>query len=259
VVVCYLDPMKDGVGPLVAGWVVVLTGHDADFSYWERSLKPPFDPWCDRLPGGRFALRSRSFDDLRSADEVRKRAIPLIQQLNGALGVEARAEPLNFNAVGHIDDYGEINLHVFGELNARIRPFELIATGEIGEIRDADGNLISPAPPQPSNAQRWIAAAAENDQIADMLVFAGRADNWFDVYKATELAEKLAGGEHRLRKLLGASAGEYNRMQRTANFHRHARVKNPPETPITLDDTRLLLSFILRKVLEIKLKLTISE
>jgi hypothetical protein len=170
--------------------------------------------------------------------------------------VEARAEPLNFHAVGHIDDHGEINLHLFAELNYRIRPFDVIA---IGEIRDSDGNLIPPAPPQPSNTQKWIAAAAEDDQIADMLVFAGRADNWFDVYKATELAEKLAGGQHRLRKLLGASASEYNRMQHTANFHRHARVKTPPETPTTLEEATSLLSFTIRKVLELKLKPTVSK
>ncbi|MGH7115561.1 MAG: hypothetical protein ACREE9_13820, partial [Stellaceae bacterium] len=190
----------NGTSSLSAGWVVQLSGHDFDFSYWERSLRPPFDPWCDRIPqNGRFVLRSRCFDDLQSADEVKKSAIPLIQRLNGALSVAVGAEPLNFDGVGRVDDQGELHLTFFAELNERLR---LMATAT-AEVRDAEGNLIPPAPPQPSNAQRWIGAAEKNDQIADMLVFAGRADNWFDIYKALELAETLAGGRQKLLVLLG--------------------------------------------------------
>lgn len=120
----------------------------------------------------------------------------------------------------------------------------------IGEARDAEGNLIPPAPPQPSNAQRWIGAAKTDDQIADMLVFAGRADNWFDIYKAVELAEKIAGGQHKLRRLLGASAREYKRMRNTANCFRHARFNKPPPILTTLAEARPLLSHIVRTVLD---------
>ena len=241
--------MEDGIAPLSVGWVARLSGHDFDCKYWEESLRPPFDPWCERLSqDGRLVLRSRSFDDLQSADAVRKRAIPLIQRLNGAHGVAVGAEPLTFDGVGHIDDQGQVQLHIFAELNERLHGFMVTATAE---VRDSEGNLIPPSPSQPSNAQRWIEAAEKNDQIADMLIFAGRTDNWFDIYKAVELAEKIAGGQHKLRQLLGASAREYERMRDTANCDRHARFGHPPPVLTTLAEAKPVLSHIVRTVLNI--------
>jgi hypothetical protein len=171
--------MEDRSAPPAPGWIIQLTGHEFDFVYWERSLRPPFDPWCERiLRNGSFVwvLRSRSFDHLQSAVEVRERAILLIQRLNGALGVEVGAEPLTLNAVGQIDDQGGFHFAVFAEASLRAR------TMLSAEARDAKGNLIPAPPPEASATQRWIKAAAQNNDIADMLVFAGRADNWFDTY-----------------------------------------------------------------------------
>ena len=234
---------------LSPGWVVQVTGHEFDFSCWERSLKAPFDPWCERIPrdgGFVWALRSSRFDHLQSADEVRESAIPLIQRLNGALGVEGEAECLEFCGVGRIDDQGGFHVTVFAEAHSRMR---IIAIAH-AEVRDAEGNLIPPPPPEESSTQRWIKAAEGNDDIADMLVFAGRADDsWFDRYKTIELAEKLVGGEHKLRMLLGNISDEYKRMRTTANYYRHAR-HHRPEILTTLADARSLLSLIVRTVLD---------
>ncbi len=82
-----------------------------------------------------------------------------------------------------------------------------------------------------------------------MLAFAGRADNWFDIYKAVELAKKLAGDTNKLRTLLGSSAKECENMWRTANSHRHARDTQKPEVLTTLADAKPLLAFIVRSVL----------
>lgn len=168
---------------------------------------PPFDPWCERMPrngGFVWALRSRSFDHLQSANEFRTRALTLIAQLNGALGVRDDTEQLNIQGVGRIDNDGQVHFTVFAEINERGRA---TATAD-AEVRDARGNLVPPPPPEPSAAQKWIKAAEENDDIADMLVFAGRSDNWFDIYKTVELAQKLAGDRNQLRSLLGGSADE---------------------------------------------------
>jgi len=241
--------MENGTSPPTPGWIVQLTGHDFDLSYWERSLKLPFDPWCERiLRDGRFvfALRSHTFDDAQSADEVRERAIPLIEQLNGALRVLEGAEPLTFQGVGRIDDQGGFHVTVFaGTGNIQLRGAMVTATGE---VRDAKGNLIPPPPPSPSAAQRWAEAAEKDDDIADMLVFAGRADNWFDIYKAIELAERLSGGQHELPKLLGDATAECKNIRETANYYRHARTYRP-ETLTNLTQAKPLLSFIVRTVL----------
>jgi hypothetical protein len=244
---CYFDRMKDGTAQLSPGWVARVTGHEFDFSDWERILRRPFDPWCERIPrdgGVIWALRSRSFDNLQSAGEVRESAIPLIERLNGALSVEASAEPLKFDGVGRIEEEGGFHLTVFAESHSRARA-SVTATAE---VRGANGNPVPPPPPAESSTQRWIKAAEENDDIADMLVFAGRADNWFDIYKALELAEKLAGGEHKLRMRLGNTSNKYKRMKSTANYYRHARYHRP-DLLTTLVEARPLLSLIVRTVL----------
>ena len=233
--------MKSGSLLPTPGWIVQLTGHDFDWSSWERSLKPPFDPWCERIPQGEsslWALRSRSFDHAQSAGEVRERAVPLIQQLNGALSVLVGAEPLTFQAVGRIADKGKIGLTPFP------KPGKITIRGGTAinslEMKDAK---------EPSAAQRWIEAAEKDDFKADMLVFAGRADNWYDIYKTIELAECLYGSEHKLRKLLGDSANACKNMRTTANCYRH-RPNHPkyppPSVPTELTEAKPLLSLIVR-------------
>jgi hypothetical protein len=239
--------MKNQSNPLMPGWFIQLTGHEFDFLYWERALSPPFDPWCERIPRSEscvWALRSRSFENLQNAAEVRERAIPLIQRLNGALGVEVSAEALTLNSVGRIDDQGGIQFAVFAEVHLRGR------TMATAEGRDAKGNVIPPPLPNASVVQKWIAAAEEHEDIADLLVFAGRADNWFDIYKTLELAETLAGGQPKLRTLLGDARDEYERMRRTANCYRHASYSSPPKVLTTLTEARPLLSVIVRAVLD---------
>jgi hypothetical protein len=113
-------------------------------------------------------------------------------------------------------------------------------------------------PPQPSSSQRWVKAAEGNDDVADMLVFAGRWDSWFDVYKALELAKRLAGvqktrggNKDALKKLIGTPA--YNRFDhvwQTANTFRHARYTNAPAVPATPAEAREVLATVIRAVLK---------
>lgn len=232
------------------GWIAQVQGHSFDLAYWEQSLKPPFDPVCECLPHGDgtvWALRSTTFDQLQSADEVRAQAIILIAWLNGALRAQCDAEPLTLEGVARIDNSGNFHFTAFLEGHARARS---MVTGTL-QTRDTDGNLVPPPPPAPSQTQRWVPVAEQNNDVGDMLIFTGRADNWFDVYKALELAQSLAGGRpgRKLNVLLGSASDEFERMWRTANMHRHARSKDPPAIPMTLAEAMSLLPFVIRTLL----------
>lgn len=232
------------------GWLAQVQGHRFDLTYWEQTLKPPFDPWCERIPHGDatiLGLRSATFDSLQSAEEVGNQAIILIARLNGAMRVQLGAEPLTLQGVGRIDDSGNALFTVFMEGHARARA---MVTGTLG-ARDMDGNLIPPPPPEPSQAQRWVQAAEQRDDVGDMLVFTGRGDNWFDIYKALEIAQSLAGGRpgRKLNVLLGAASDEFERMWRTANMHRHAMSKDAPTTPMTLAEAMSLLPVVIGTLL----------
>jgi len=232
------------------GWIAQVQGHGFDLAYWEQSLRPPFDPVCERIPHGDstvWGLRSSAFDQLQSAEEVRAQAIMMIARLNGALRAQCGAEPLTLQGVARIDDSGNFHFSVFSEARARARS---MVTGT-SAAHDADGNLVPPPLPEPSQAQKWIQVAEQNDGIGDMLIFAGRSEDWFDIYKALELAQSLAGGRpgRKLHALLGGDGDEFERMWRTANMHRHARCKDPPTIPMTLAEAMSLLPFVIRSLL----------
>ena len=101
-----------------------LAGDEVEFRDWEESLRRPFDPSCERVPhdGGLiWALRSRSLDHLETAEEVRERALLLIDRLNGALSLEAGTQPLKFDAVVRIDDQGVSRRYIFAEISEKMR------------------------------------------------------------------------------------------------------------------------------------------
>ena len=103
-------------------------------------------------------------------------------------------------------------------------------------------------PPQASEAQRWNAKATTDDDVADLLEQHGKADDWYEMYKAVELAERIAGGEHKLRQLLGGSAADCKNFKQTANFYRHARAPRP-NTLTSLGEAKSLLNFMVREAL----------
>lgn len=252
--------METAPPPPAPGWLVRLAGDEFDLRHWRQALQPPHEPWCERIERDAeviWALRSRGFGGLETAAQVKELALPLIGRLNGAMAVSARTGPVRFDAVGWLDDRGEVHLTVSLEAAATMRASSFATL--VAEVRDAAGNLVPPPPPQPSAAQRWLELAGRDDVVADMLVFAGRADNWFDVYKAIELAERLAKrrhggkkvkGEEALAALLGPSAKAFETMRQTANYHRHA--PNPaikPKVLTTLEQARSLLSSVVTTVL----------
>ena len=230
------------------GWIVVLDGKALDLIYWERALKPPFDPHFHQIQNDSssvWGLRSSSFDELQTAEEVMARAIALVGMLNGALRTQNQTEPLIFGGVGRIDEKGKLHQTQFAKGQACVRSMITVTS----EVINAIGNPFPPSPSVPSLTQKWTKAAQVNDDIADMLTFGGRADNWFDIYKAMEMAKIIAGTQKNLETMLGGSHNAVENMRRTANFYRHARSTSLPPVPTSLHDAMTLLPFVIRTVL----------
>jgi hypothetical protein len=93
--------------------------------------------------------------------------------------------------------------------------------------------------------QRWLQAAQANDDVADLLRYIGSADNWYDLYKAFEMVEAIAGRLPKLRRILGRDAARYRVARQTANFYRHARVSRPLKI-VSLKEARSVLVYSVR-------------
>lgn len=180
-----------------------------------------------------MALRSYSFDNLQNETEVCEHAVPLIEQLNGALRVEfPDIEPLPFSGrIGHIDDHGTLD-----RLSA-------MATGH-ARGRARVRAVSAATPPQESTAQRLMKAAKQNSDVATALHYFGQPTNWFDMWTTYETIENAVWrsiSKHqrpkgtrcmRPKRVLlmnqkWVSGDDLCTFTESCNYHRHGAIKSP--------------------------------
>ena len=257
--------MEESISPLAPGWVARLDGHKSDLSACEKSLKLPFDPSCERIRerGNSFlVLRSSTFTHCKTADEVGVCAITLINYLNGSLRLTHGAEPLKFDGVSRIDEGGQIHTTYFAELHEQIRATDSFSI----EVRDAQGDLVPPPPPEMSVEQKWINAAKRSEDIAVALRHFGQPTNWYDMWTTFEVIEdsiwqatpnqsrpkKDKTKNSKPRRVLfmsreWVSKDDFEKFSESCNYHRHgARQQPQPNQNATPDVACAILVQILR-------------
>lgn len=222
----------------------LLTGNLFALDAWCRFLRPPFDPAAIRLVKGETVLISTELRSLADADEIRERTLAIINRLNGALRLFDGIPPLQLEGMVEIASDGQLN---------RIKEAEVVEAVHLGGIVDAE--LLGPdgkpklQPPTRTSPQIWNALAQSNELISEMLDHVGRADNWYEIFKAIECCEDLTGdGEKGLLALMGDRASEVKNLKSTANSYRHASRRASPRH-YNLTDGKALLSTIAVTVL----------
>lgn len=246
------------------GWIARLEGREKDLTACERLLELHFDPKIELVPhNGNLirALRSRKFDALRTATEVRTEAETLLARLNGALRLAGNTDPLTFGDVGYIENDGSIHFTTFAEARLQLEAMVLVGAAE---VRNPDGSLSPSPPPAPSLAQKWLSAAEKDDDLARVLKYFGAPTNWYDMWTAYEIIEdelfcstprglrpKPRKGMKPKRALLMSRQwvleSEFTRFAESCNYHRHGAKKAPtPDQSATREEARQVLAQIFR-------------
>jgi hypothetical protein len=224
-------------------WGALIEGHRFDLQDWADALQKQFDPWVE-LYDAQSVLRSTSFDELTSAEQVHDRALAYIDRLNGAFAVSHNAKPLSLGGVVEITHDGQRKIFKFAQFSAEGRSHARAVAQVIGP----DGKPVV-QPPTPSEVQRWCGSAERDEWLDDALIYFAKSD-WFDNYKALECLFGRAGGEDKFMALGWESKSEVQRLKRTANWARHARRKfNPPTDPMSMKEARELLGRLIRRAL----------
>lgn len=227
------------------GWGALPFDNQGDLSDWQDLLGQRFKsaPWVE-MHESKIILRSSDLNLLGTSEEVRSHAIELISLLNGALALSEGSRPVSFGGVAEFTPKG-VRYIVHGEMHSEVR----MKVRAIGVACGSDGNPL-PHIPQPSAPQKWAATADSCEVLRDALIYFGRPNSWFDIYKCIECVEVVYGGEHRLRKAKDSN-GQIKRMKETANFFRHHRT-HKPQNLMDIKDARKLLSSLLQDVLNDK-------
>ena len=247
----YAPAVPRGVSMTKPGWGVVVQGEATDLQGWADNLKELFDPWVE-IHWGETVLRSALLDGLASANAVSDRALAYIDRINGAMALWQQAGPLRFGKrVIQFTADGKQHRTMFPQTaSVEIRGSNAMRADTIH--LGPDGKPVPPPPPQPSEVQRWAAIAEGDDWLDDGLIYFGKADDWFAIYKSLEcLIERSGGGKERaFLDLNWEPEAEVKRLKQTANWARHARrIFDPPPNPMTLKDARVLLGRLLQRAL----------
>ncbi len=235
------------VAKVTPGWAVELIGEEFDLDDLREMLHRRVSgcPWVEdysQLDGLKLLLRSPGWDHLDEARDVSSDANRIVEMLNGAgpLLVDENARPISIGQIMKFKPDGSRDKV----------PVVITASATISGARARGTVTVSgpaPIPPKETSLQKWLIAAEEEDTRAELLVHLSRADNWFDIYKAIELAETLLGGEQAAKVAAGS---DWKRIKQEANVHRHAPGRcEPPKMRPTFQEARLFVLRSLRRIL----------
>jgi hypothetical protein len=230
-------------------WGLQITGRDTDLQAMRRAFKADFDPYVEDTEKG-LVLWSKQLQCCATSQEAWQDAASLLRVVNSIMLQTHHSQPVHADALIERGHDGELRRTVFAV------PVSISAAAQVGigqiQVFAADGSLVPPPPPEPSIQQKWLQLALQDENLFDLLNYSLHTNSWFEVYKAIEVLEKLAGGENELVMRWGNGIKE---LKRTANvFHRHARGKyQPPAVEMSLHDANQLVSKLIDEAFSSKI------
>jgi len=215
-------------------WLVRLKGEKFDLEDFSSLLRSPEHTVIEE--NGSYYLKSSDFDSLSSADEVRERAIAIIDMLNGAMKLHIH----NFRGVFEdgvtlIKEDGSRHHYAYlgGTIAARAKVSATVTTS----------NGTQQIAPQPSNVESWLSLAKGDKAVADALHFF-RENTWISLYKVYEIIRDDVGGK--ITTNGWASKTRLGLFTQTAQSARHAsKKKSPPAQPMSILEAESLIRGIL--------------
>jgi hypothetical protein len=229
-------------------WLVRLKGHEFDleelsdhFTSTDRNVKKDED--------GYYYVTSEDFNRITDSDAVHKRALELIEHMNGAATYHAGGNyrPVEFDGLAQIDESGQPRNFVFlsGVIEGRSRITAKLTVGDQDSTDDA--------PQPPGEVAVLVNLADQNEKVADALRFYQRGD-WINLFKAWEIVCDDARGSHIVVKNGWAVERDRNRFTGTAQSRgelgdeaRHASERyKAPKDPMTLNEARAFVRSVIR-------------
>jgi hypothetical protein len=218
-------------------WGLVLQGQRRDLEDWKDALPPGGDPWVE-ITGVEVVLRSTKLDGLSLVQGLWAEGHNVLRLVGGAIATMVGAcTSVTFNEA--------LEFHPDKAKPARY-PVPRVAGGRtIFELYRKDiGALLAP-----TDAQKWLAVATADNDLADALMLIGGEVDWYDIYKVVECLEHKYGGEHALLKQRWVPKS-VKKLKETGNWARHRRrAREAQSGTLSLNDGRTQVFDLLRRAL----------
>lgn len=217
------------------GWGLEIEGHPFDLEDWESALRPfsPDDHFIDRVmpPDGReaFVLRSIELDQAANSGDAQKIGEALHRRLDALFQTLRAMDRTRAGAIYRFKEGQDPTRIVQGTMHAVMPRFR--ARGRALAF-GPDGKELPPPKPKPSDVQRALklCSAEAKRHLEDAIVAFGRADNWYDLFKAFE-AIGFQAGKGKMVEWGWTDQAAIDRFKDTCHHHRHYKVKLPSNPP----------------------------
>lgn len=218
-------------------WYVEVTGNTSDLEQLSKSLVSP--ECCLTQEKGTFVLKSRSFNQLNDAREVRDRASEIISLINGAANIElAMKEPLLLSGVSCVNDKGKATQFLF--------PKSIPSQAGVGIPTVLVDGAVQGGHPA-DVVQTRLQLAGSNRNVKKVLEQWRPNNDWYTLFDVYEIIKEDFGSKQRVANLGKVSKNAITRFTRTANMHRHKVQKEPPpQNPMSLAEAQRFVQRIVR-------------
>jgi len=231
----------------MAEWRVQLQGNNIDLQELKEILSD-HDPMIIQ-ENSDFYLKSKGWDQLEEAEQVRDQAKHVIGLLDSAAYVHFRdTAPITIGHIIRVDGDGRRRNFVFAEvhlaLHSRVRATATV-TGPGGQPVESQ---------QEHPIIRTLRASTKHSSVADALGFLRKGD-WIGLYKAYEIVRDEVHGEEKIIRQGWLTKASISRFTQTAQSRealgddaRHASHKyKPPQKPMSIHEARAIIGDLLQK------------
>ena len=231
-------------------WKIQLAGDDLDLKELEKSFSNVGDLSILSITKEKdgYYLSSSKFDSCNTVEEVKNKAVDILDVLNGAKTLSLGGNKLiTYGAI--VKEKHDGTSEVFVELSDTITLRDSVSI----VIKDSKGKIIEEVHPADS-VPDWLVIGLSNKSAKRALrIYGKERHTWAGLYKLYEIIEDSVGGLDKIVKKGWATKSSIKRFKHTANSPtaigdeaRHGRETTAaPNKPMQLSEARSLIEMLL--------------
>jgi hypothetical protein len=233
-------------------WLIQLKGHEFDLQEIVEMFNQPYLNIIEQ--DGSFYLKSIELNSLLTDDVVYKKAVELLEILNGIAKLNNTSfQNVKLDAIVEIDENGRRKSYKYASAKIKLRSRVSVTATVVkhnGKIDSTEKRI---------DYKPWIDLAKKDVKASQVLKYLLKGD-WYSLYKIYEIIREDLGGESNLLQKGWVTRKMLSRFRHTANSEavlgehaRHTGYKHkPPKDPMSKPEALNIINTIVKEWLSLK-------